>query len=133
MSTFSSKVLSMMPLRISTPELRKILQLAINETEEKHTDMSPEELIGQFRILLKKLDTPSKLGSLHNKMHRAVVVEMICCKGMQFYNYSYFNRAKLSHRHLELLQEVGPILFAEGVMIVSKMNLIYKNHSRILI
>ena len=66
-------------------------------------------------------------------MHRSLIVELIEKRGIQFYNYSYFNRAKLTERHLELLKEVGPFLFVEGVMIVSKMNVIYKNYSRIFI
>ena len=66
-------------------------------------------------------------------MHRAIIVELMSKMGVQLYTYSYFNRAKLTDKHLELLKEVGPFLFVEGVMIVSKMNVIYKNYSRIFI
>lgn len=53
--------------------------------------------------------------------------------GIEHYKYSYFNKAKLTNKHLEILNKVGPILFSEAVMIASKINIIINNSSRIYI
>lgn len=70
---------------------------------------------------------------LKDKNHRILVIIYMKQLGIEHYKYSYFNKAKLTHKHLERLNKVGPILFSEAVMIASKINIIIKNGSRIYI
>lgn len=123
----------MAPVKTLTNELRKNLHAVVAALTQAVGQEEIGAYMGEFKTLFKKLNSASKLTSLRDKMHRAVVVEIMSKQEIQFYNYSYFNRARLTERHLELLREVGPFLFIEGVMIVSKMNVIYKNYSRIFI
>ena len=117
-------------------DLKKIVLLVLEDLA-KYTDCSDstqiESYYGEMKILLDKFNTKIKLLSLKDRQHRAIVVQLISKRGLKFYNYSYLNRAKLAPRHIELLKEVGPFLFVEGLMIVSKMNVIYKHFSTIII
>ena len=85
----------------------------------------------QVRILFSILKTPAKLSILTDVYHLKLIISFFRQGGIEHYKYSYYNRAKLSPMHIQKLEEVGPIVFSEAVMIASKLNTINKNSSRI--
>ena len=112
-------------------DVKKVMYLVLTDLANLVGEEELFSYMTQLRILCGKFNSKPKMMALKDRMHRAIIVELILSSGLEFYNHSYFNRARLSIRHLELLKEVGPFLFIEGVMIASKLNVIYKNFSKI--
>lgn len=83
--------------------------------------------------LFKTLNTPDRIAVLNDENHRALIIEFMKRMGIEHYKFSYYNRAKLTRDHIKHIENIGPILFSEAVMIASKINLINKNNSRFFI
>lgn len=97
------------------------------QSDSDSFDLSIQE---QLQRLSKILNTPAKVSILKDTNHRKLIISFIKQAGIEHYKYSYYNRAKISSNHIKRLEEVGPILFSEAVMIACKLNIINRNSSR---
>ena len=67
----------MVPVKNPTNDLKRSLKACIEEITQLVGFDQVSGSIGQFKILFKKLNTSQKLNCLKDKMHRAVIVELI--------------------------------------------------------
>lgn len=81
-------------------------------------------MMSQWFKLGKILNSPSKLNCLHDKNHRALIIEFMNENAIEFYKCSYFNSAKIDPGYIDYLRKMRPVVFIEIIKIVSKLKLV---------
>ena len=119
------EAVKLIPVKLSRKSVETLLNL-IREAQETMSQVEFELSGSQWPVLMKKFGSDSKLELLRHPNHRRLVIELMKQGEMKLYNYSYFNRSKVDEEYLKYLEELGPYLFMEVVMVVNKLKVIHK-------